>query len=386
VGVGGRDEDPDESGISHFLEHLLFKGTTSRTARQVDEAIDGVGGEMNAYTGREVTAFYVRVPQTDAAEAMDLLADVLTSPSLHPDDVEIERGVILEEYAMRDDDPADLAGSALAEALFPGHGLGRDVIGDHDVLQRVTSDEIRAFFERHYGAPCFAVSAAGAIDHHVVEEWAGTRLDLSRPDAAPPIRSAPSAPSERIKVVTRDTAQVQLAHGVLTFGVDDPDRYSLAVLNHVLGGGYASRLFDEVRERRGLAYSVASVLSFHSQGGTLSVHAGTSPTRAAETIKVISREIERMATGGITDRELELAKGFVAGDAVLSSEDTGSRMARLAHLLVAHDDVWSIDAQVERYRSVDIADVTRAAERVLAGSWSTAVVGPITQEEATAWL
>jgi len=375
VGTGSRDEAPALAGASHFLEHLLFKGTEQRSARSIAEAIDAVGGDMNAFTTKEFTAFYVRVLDTSAAMAVSLLSDIMRQPAFRPDEVEAERQVILEEILMHSDEPADLVHDRFHEAVFPGHDLGRDVLGDEKTIDAMNREDIAGFFADHYRPSNLVFAAAGLLDHD--ELVAAVERDFP-PSAAggPPVRTAPVAPPIPVLVSPRDTEQAHLVLGMRGIDRDDDDRHALAALNHVLGGGISSRLFQEIREERGLAYSVYSYREGYADTGLLALYAGTAPARATEVLELLHREVDRIVKENITAKELELAKGHVVGSLALSLEDTGARMSRIGRSVLVHGKVPSIEDVVGHAQAVTLDDVARVIDRVLAGQRVLAVVGP----------
>jgi predicted Zn-dependent peptidase len=380
VGTGSRDETGAQAGISHFLEHLLFKGTDGRTARDIAEAVDAVGGDMNAYTTKEYTTFYVRTLSEHLELGLDILCDILREPALRPDDVDAERQVILEEVLMHLDEPADVVQELFGEAMFPGHPLGCEVLGDPEVIQRVTVPEIRAFFDYHYLPRNMVVAAAGDITHEVVAEEI-ERCFVGRDGGQAPSRTSPGADVHTLTLQRRDTEQTQLVVGTRAPARRSPDRFSLAVLNHALGGGLSSRLFQEVRETRGLAYSIGSDRLAFEDAGALAVSVGTSPEHAAEVLEVIGTELDQLRDDGVSERELEVAKGHLRADLLLSLEDSGARMSRIGASLLLHDEVLMVDELEERIAAVTLADVASAAARVLGGPRVLAVVGPFDESD-----
>ena len=376
VGVGGRDEPGALAGASHFLEHLLFKGTPSRSARQIAEAIDAVGGEMNAFTNREHTAYYTRLPADRSDLGVEILGDVLTQPAFRPHEVDAERQVIVEEILMNLDVPEDHVHTLLAEALFPGHPLGREVLGTRETVEAASRDEIADFFARWYRPRNLVVVAAGDLEHdRIADAFAGTLGRLEGGEH--PERTRPASEVEPVVVLDDDTEQVHVAMGWR--GVDhfDDDRYALSVANQVLGGGMASRLFQQVREERGLCYSVYSWASSYGDAGTAGIYAGTGPSRVAELLSVIDDEVAKLVVSGVTETELDVAKGFIEGSMLLGLEDSGSRMARLGRSLMARDEVVPLDVQLDRIRAVTADDVAAVSARVFGSPRSLAVVGHV---------
>lgn len=385
VGIGARDEPAELCGVSHFLEHLLFKGTDERSARAISEAVDRVGGDMNAFTTKEYTAYYTRLPAGRLDIGLSILGDVLTAPSLRDADVESERSVILEELLMDEDSPEDRAHTLLYESLFPGHPLGRETAGDKATVSSITADDIRAFFDRWYRPCSTVVSVAGPIDHDDVVRLVEQGFPSGRPGERPE-RTAPTAAVRPLSVQRRRVEQAHLAIGFPGVARDDPDREALDVMNHVLGGGMSSRLFEEIRERRGLAYSVYSVPSSFADAGTFTLYAGAHPDSLEPVFDVIEAELARMREGGITDDELDVARGYLCGAFQMGLEDTSSRMARLGGMLTVLGELRTVPEQVARWEAVTHVDVRRVIDRVLGGPRSVAVVGPITKKAMAARL
>ncbi len=380
VGVGGRDESGPLAGASHFLEHLLFKGTEDRSARDIAAGVDARGGEMNAFTAREHTAYYTRLPAVELGFGLGLLTDVLSDPALRPHDIDAEREVILEEILLSEDTPDDKVHGVLYESLFPDHPLGREVLGDPDTVERLGREEIAGFFADHYRPANLVVAAAGALDHDAVVTGVQRCLAVA-PGGVRPARPAPPTSTEPLAVVHKSTEQAHLAFGWRALSHTDPDRYALAVLNHVCGGGLSSRLFQAVREERGLAYSVYSYTSLYSDSGVMAVYAGTAPSKAAEVLKVIEGELAEIVENGVTDDELAVAVGYLEGSLLLGLEDSGSRMVRLAKSLIARGEVVPVDEHVARLRAVTVDDVARVVGRVVEGPRALAVVGPFVEDD-----
>jgi predicted Zn-dependent peptidase len=376
VGVGGRDEPADLAGASHLLEHLLFKGTSTRSARQIAEDVDAVGGEMNAFTNREHTAYYTRLPADRVDLGLDILGDVLTDPAFRPHEVDAERHVILEEILMNLDMPEDHVHTLLAEAMFPGHPLGREVLGTRETVEAATRDQIAEFFGRWYLPRNLVVVAAGDLDHdRVAGAFAGS---LGRLDGGErPVRQRPDVDVEPRVVLDDPTEQAHVALGWRAVDHHDDDRYALMVANQILGGGMSSRLFQEVREERGLCYSVYSWASTYADAGSAGIYAGTAPSRVGELLGVIDDEVAKLVASGVTESELAVAKGFIEGSLLLGLEDSGSRMARLGRSLMARDEIVTVDDQLTRIRAVTADDVAAVASRVFGSARALAVVGHV---------
>jgi predicted Zn-dependent peptidase len=380
VGIGSVDEAPAQAGASHFLEHLLFKGTPERSARSIAEAVDRVGGDMNAFTTKEYTTFFVRLLAEDAGLGTDLLSDIMWSPAFRPDEVESERQVILEEILMHADEPADLVHDVLAGALFPGHPLGREVIGEQATISAMSRDDIARFHAEHYKPTNIVVAAAGRIEHDEVVERVGAGLS-GRRGGCTPTREQPGAPSERLRVMNRKTEQAHLAIAVPAPDRDDEDRHAMGIIEHVLGGGMSSRLFQSIREERGLAYSVYAYRLGFKGAGALAVYAGTSPASVHEVRDLVLGEIDRLAREGITAAELDSARGHIRGAMALGLEDSGARMSRIGHSQLVHGRVLTMDEVDERLAALTIDQVNDAASRWLGRAATVACVGPFSESD-----
>jgi predicted Zn-dependent peptidase len=381
--AGSRDEAPKISGSSHFLEHLLFKGTGTRSAQDIAEAFDAVGGDVNAFTAKEFTCYYARVLDRDVEMAVDHLADMLQHSVIRSSDLDAERQVILEEIHMHEDSPEDLVHDIFTEALWPEHPLGRPVLGTASTIQAATRASVRRFYRRHYVPGHFVVAAAGNLQHEDLLALLADRMETGRPlpDGAASawnLRTAghPPEPSGRRVVRRRKTEQAHICLGTNGLPRTDPDRFAFLIVNTALGGGMSSRLFQEVRERRGLAYSVYSYHSQYTEAGLFTAYAGTTPARAEEVIALLRRELGDVAAGGLTQEEFERAKGHVKGSLVLSLEDPGGRMSRLGKSEIAHGEILSVDQTLRRIERVRLADAHRVAARVLLRPMTLTVLGP----------
>jgi predicted Zn-dependent peptidase len=379
--VGSRDEPDEIAGTSHFLEHLLFKGTPTRSAKDIADAFDAIGGDVNAFTGKEYTCYYARVLDEDLGMAFDVLSDMVTSSTLDSGELESERKVILEEIAMHEDAPDELVHDLFYKAMWDGHPLGRPVLGFNETVSAVSRDQLEGYWRARYSAPNLVVAAAGNLDHHrIVElvterfaEGAGGRKTL-RAGIAP-------RPTEGVNVHRRPTEQAHIVMGTQGLHRSHDDRHALAALDTVLGGGMSSRLFQEVREKRGLAYAVYSYSSMFADTGTFAVYAGTTPQNVHTVMDIITTELASVAANGITPQELARAKGHLRGALVLSSEDPGSRMNRLGRQQLGLGEIMSLDELIGRFEALEIEDLKRVAEEILgAGSPHITVVGPFDED------
>ena len=375
VGVGSRDEPAELSGVSHFLEHLLFKGTPTRTSQEISRSVDRVGGDFNAFTAKEYTAYYCRLPARHALFGVELLGDVLIRPALRASDVDSERLVILEELAMDDDSPDDVAHRMFAAQLFADHPLGRETAGDRETVQAINATDVRSFFESHYHAGSMVVTFAGPIDHDEALKLISSAFAEVRPSGEMVARQPPQSVGDNDSI-DDDTEQVHIVMGGRALARGDDDREALDVVNHVFGGGLSSRLFEEIRERRGLAYSVYSGVSAYTDSGAFQMYAGTQPEHGDEVIALMRTELDRLVSDGVTDEELDVAVGYLTGAFELGLEDTGARMARNGGQLITTGSIRPIDEQVQRWAAVDQTAVKRIIGRVFVDDPIVVTVGP----------
>jgi predicted Zn-dependent peptidase len=383
VAVGSRDETGSQAGVSHFLEHLLFKGTNKRGALEISAEIEAVGGETNAFTTKEYTCYYARVLDADLPLAIDVMCDLVADSVLDPADVETERGVILEEIAMHDDEPGDEVHDILTRAVYGDHPLGRLISGTEETVTPMTRRQIQGFYRRRYVAPQIVIAAAGNLDHATVlrqvrRALAGTPLDTGPAGPAPHRPASPKVRTRAARTLV-EPKETEQAHVVLGCpGIDrlDERRFALGVLNNSLGGGMSSRLFQEIRERRGLAYSVYSYASQYADTGLFAVYAGCAPGKADEVLALIRAELARVAADGLTDAEVARGKGMSKGSFVLGLEDTGSRMSRLAKGELLYGNLMPVDELLSRVDAVTVDDVNTLAAELLSRPMSLAVVGP----------
>jgi predicted Zn-dependent peptidase len=390
AGVGSRDEDVQHAGATHYLEHLLFKGTRRRTALDISAAIDAVGGELNAFTAKEYTCYYARVLDADVPLAIDVLSDMVTSSLIEPRDVDAERGVILEEIAMNEDDPSDLVHEAFAAQLFGETPLGRPILGTADSINSISAARILEHYRARYTPDNLVVAAAGNLDHdRVVELIAaafGPALDgVTRP--APPRLGGAEADTTKgtgVRLVSRPVEQANLVLGCPGMARTDDRRFALGVLNAALGGGMSSRLFQEVREKRGLAYSVYSFSSQHAECGLWGIYAGCLPAKAEEVLAICQEEISKVIASGLTDEELDRGKGQLRGSIVLGLEDPSSRMSRLGKSELVYPRLEPVDDILAAIDAVTHDRVRDVAAAILGQPKALAVVGPFDDDSAFA--
>ena len=383
--AGSRDEPPKISGSSHFLEHLLFKGTTTRGARDIAEAFDSVGGDVNAFTAKEYTCFYARVRDRDLPMAVDHLCDMLQNSLIRGADVDAERQVILEEINMHEDTPDDAIHDVFNEVLWPEHPLGRPILGSVESIRAATPAQIRRFYRRHYVPGNLVVVAAGNVRHDDLVADIARHMDAGSVRSEGPaawnlrqVGTAPS-PSGETLVRRRRTEQAHIVLGTNGLSRNDPDRFALGVMNVALGGGMSSRLFQEIREQRGLAYSVYSYHTMFVDAGLFAAYAGTTPARAKEVLSILRDELQDVADGGLTEAEFERAKGHMKGSLVLSLDDPSGRMSRLGKSEISHGEILTVNDMLRRIDAVSYEAARAVAKRVLSQPMALAVIGPFSK-------
>ncbi|GAA4062348.1 pitrilysin family protein [Actinomadura miaoliensis] len=387
AGVGSRDEAPADAGASHYLEHVLFKGTARRSALEISAAVEAVGGDLNAFTSKEYTCYYARVLDSDLPLAADVVCDMVASSLNRPEDVEAERGVILEEIHMRDDDPGDLIHDEFAAALYGDEPLGRPILGTVESINALTRDRIHGYYRERYVLPNLVVAVAGRVDHdevvRLVREAYADRLAGDELPNPPRLGGEPVSVSPSVRVLDKDTEQAHLVLGGVGVARGDDRRFALGVLNAALGGGMSSRLFQEVREKRGLAYSVYSYTSQYADSGVFGVYAGCQPGKVDEVLSICRDEVASVAERGLTEEELARGKGQLRGGMVLGLEDTGSRMSRIAKSELVYESLLAVDEVLARIDAVTLDDVRAVARDVLAGPQALTVIGPFGDRDFT---
>jgi predicted Zn-dependent peptidase len=386
VNVGSRDETPAVAGASHFLEHLLFKGTTRRNALEISSSIEAVGGEMNAFTSKEYTCFYARVIDTDLPMAIDVVSDLITSSIVSALDVDAERKVVLEEIAMRDDDPSDLVHDLYAETYYGDTQLGRPILGTVESIKSMSRNAVFNYYKKRYLPQDLVVAVAGNIKHKKVVEMveralsADGFLDFK---GAPQIRGNEvmrKAKQNPVGIITRKTEQAHMFYGMEGVARHDDRRFAMGILASALGGGMSSRLFQEIREKRGLAYSVYAYAQQFAGSGQIGFYAGCNPAKAIEVIEIIREVLSDVAEHGMTHEEINRAKGAVRGSLVLSQEDSGSRMSRIGKNEIVYGHVMGFDEILHEISSVTHEDVRKVASEFLTKTPTLALVGPFKSE------
>jgi predicted Zn-dependent peptidase len=380
VNVGSRDETGTQMGSAHYLEHLLFKGTHKRSALDISASIEAVGGDLNAFTTKEYTCYYARVLDVDLPLAIDVVCDVVTDALIRTEDVEGERGVILEEIAMHEDDPTDVVHDDFAAVMFGDTPLGRPVLGTIETISGISRRSINAFYRRTYRPESMVIAAAGNLDHDTVVRQVRAAfqsvLDPSVEARAARTVRRPRAHEAGVSVTKRPTEQAHLVLGVPGITRSDPRRYALSILSTALGGGMSSRLFQEVREKRGLAYSVYSYAQGYSDDGMFGVYVGCLPAKVDTVLDVCLTQLQAVADHGLTDEEILRGKGQVRGGTVLGQEDTGARMTRIAKSELHDDPLLSIDGLLAHVDAVTPEDVRSIAHDLLTAPATLAVIGP----------
>ena len=387
VAVGSRDETNNHFGSTHFLEHLLFKGTKTRSAMDIAVAFDSVGGSSNASTGKEHTSYYAKVQDKALPIAVEVIADMLTSSLIDETEFENERPVILEELAMNDDDPHDVVHEAFSTAVLGDHPLGRPIGGTIETITAVSRAAVWEHYQNNYRPQDLVVAAAGSVDHQeliqLVEKGlsaAGWDLSLeAKPVPRRLLNPAKISRGTKLQVIHRPISQVNILVGSEGLYVDDPRRYAMGVLNTVLGGGMSSRLFQEIREKRGLAYSVYSFNQGYSDAATFGLYAGCSPAKAKEVTELMIAELEKVAKSGITKDELDLAKGNISGSLALKFETNQARMSRLASSEIVAGEFMDLDETIIRFDGVELSEVQELAAELMALPRSIVAVGDVTE-------
>ena len=386
VNVGSRDETPAVAGASHFLEHLLFKGTTRRSALEITATVEAVGGEMNAFTSKEYTCFYARVIDTDLPMAIDVVSDLITSSIVSALDVDAERKVVLEEIAMRDDDPSDLVHDLYAETYYGDTTLGRPILGTIKSIKEMSRSSVFNYYKKKYLPQDLVVAVAGNIKHKrvvaMVEE-ALSRDNFLNVKGTPQIRPntpVKTKPVQSVGLLTRKTEQAHMFYGMEGVARADDRRFAMGVLASALGGGMSSRLFQEIREKRGLAYSVYAYAQQFAGSGQIGFYAGCNPTKAIEVVEIIREVLADVAENGMSHEEIERAKGAVRGSLVLSQEDSASRMSRIGKNEIVYGQVMGFDDILKAIARVNPTDVREIANEYLTKSPTLALVGPFKNE------
>ena len=373
VATGSRNETEGENGVSHFLEHMAFKGTETRSAAAIAEEIEAVGGHINAYTAREQTAYYVKVLKEDTALAADIIGDILTHSTFEPEEMERERGVILQEIGQANDTPDDIIFDPFQEVAYPAQSLGRPILGTEDGIKGMPRSILTNYMKRHYTPGNVVVAAAGKLEHAEILELVGRHFKDLGVQVPPGMEGGAYEGGEFRE--DRDHDQVHIVLGFPSVGYADPDYYPTLLLSTVLGGGMSSRLFQEIREKRGLVYSIYSFAQPYMDGGLFGIYAGTGESEAEELMPVTLEELRKVQTS-VTEVELARAKAQVKASVLMSLESTGSRCEQLARQMQVFGRVLSTEETVRKILAVTPEDVQRAAVRHFRGKPTLAAMGP----------
>jgi predicted Zn-dependent peptidase len=374
VDVGTRHEQADINGVAHFLEHMAFKGTARRSALTIAEEIEAVGGHLNAYTSRESTAYYAKVLKEDVQLALDILSDILQNSSFQPEEIERERAVILQEIGQANDTPDDIVFDHFQECAYPDQAMGRPVLGSPEIIRKIERETVIGYLRKHYGAQRMVLAAAGHVDHDRLAELADNLLGglpAERPATTEPAYYAGGDRREQ-----RDLEQLHLVLGFPGVVLGDPDYYAASVLSTALGGGMSSRLFQEIREKRGLVYTIHSFVHGYSDGGLFGIYAGTGEAEAAELVPAICNEVIRIEDG-LTPVELNRAKTQMKAGLLMSLESSSARCEQLAQHLLIHGKPFDPLDIVGRIEMVDDAAIRRVVARWRSAPPTLAALGPL---------
>ncbi len=377
---GSRHESVHNSGIAHFVEHMLFKGTATRTAEDIAQAIDSIGGQLDAFTAKEYASYYIKVLDEHLPTAVDLLSDIVMNPNFTAEDLDKEKKVILEEIKMVEDTPDDLVHELFTQHFWEGHALGRPILGSKDTVESFTTAILRQYFQTSYVAPNVIVSAAGNIEHARVHDLIAAAFEKLPATRAVFADETPRVVPQ-VTVRAKELEQSHLCLGTHSYQQNHPDRYVSYIMNTVLGGSMSSRLFQNVRERRGLAYAVFSGLSAYRDAGNVTIYAGCANEAVPEVIDVCVEELRGMKSAPVADAELRRAKDHLKGSLMLSLENTASRMSHLARQEIYFERHFTLDETLAGVERVTAADVTRVATDLFSdGSLAATVVGPSPRE------
>lgn len=381
VGIGSRDETEPVNGMSHFIEHLLFKGTDTRSGRDISEAFDTLGGELNAFTAKEYTCYFTRLIDEHVPDGVEILADMIQNPRFDETDILSERNVVLEEINLHEDSPDERIHDLFASSLLAAHPLGKPILGHVDTVGNFSREDVVGFYKDNYGAKNLIVAAAGNIEHEKMVELTERHFGKATGERPAKKEFEPQV-EKRIEVFTKQTEQAHIVYGTEAIRSNDNRRFTLSVMDNILGGGMSSRLFQEIREKRGMAYSAYSYHSLYKETGYIAAYAGTTPANTEEVVKIMKEQINDVASGGITDKEVHRAKEHIKGQLMLGLESTSRRMTRLGKLQITEGELLSLDELVERIESVTrdgIADL--AAELFTPGKAVLTIIGPFELEK-----
>ncbi|MDP8219195.1 MAG: pitrilysin family protein [Candidatus Theseobacter exili] len=384
VGIGGRHESEDISGISHFIEHMLFKGTTSRTSLEITQAIEGVGGSMNAFTSDEITCYYIKVPSSHMVLAVEILADMINRPLFKASDIDRERSIILEEYNMVMDNPSNCSEELLKSIMWPSHPLGRILTGKPETIESISKEQLLDYKSKGYIPNNIVLSIAGKFDPETFIKEAEIQFGSLKEGEKPESVSARNINRHNnVELLFRETEQLRIDLGLEAVSRGSDDRYPLKVFNVILGENMSSRLFQVVREEMGLAYEIHSNLDYYADTGLLNVSGGIELKRYTQAIEVVWGQILKLATEPVSKKELERSREYCLGQLFLAMESTSSRMIFNGENLLALNKVFSAEKIVEKIRAVTVEDVLQIASKLVEkNSPCLALVGPVKDGQA----
>ena len=385
VDTGTRDELPNEQGASHFLEHLLFKGSETLSAREVSEILDSIGAESNAFTSKENTCYWTRLLDQDLGTGFDVLSEMIQRPAFRQNEIDAERQVVIEEINMNEDDPDDVAFENFTTGAFSGHPLEAPVLGTRESIRGMSRDDIHGYWKRRYGAGSMVVAGAGSLEHEALVEMVSTRFGDWSGDTVDH-EFGPNSPTSTVSITRRDTEQAHIVLGGKGLNRSDERRWAFEVMNHVVGSGMSSRLFREVREERGLAYAIYGFKLAYADAGAWGVYVGTTPSQAHTALNVIRDELSKVVAEGITPEELERAKGSMRGGLALSLEDPNSRMVRLGRDELSGMPHLSVDERLAKLEAVTLEDVQSIATDLFIGERILGAVGPFDEADLEPYL
>jgi predicted Zn-dependent peptidase len=385
VDTGTRDELPNEHGASHFLEHLLFKGSETLSAREVSEIFDSIGAESNAFTSKENTCYWTRLLDQDLGTGFDVLSEMIQRPAFRQNEIDAERQVVIEEINMNEDDPDDVAFENFTTGAFSGHPLEAPVLGTRESIRGMSRDDIHGYWKRRYGAGSMVVAGAGSLEHEALVEMVSSRFGDWSGDTVDH-EFGPNSPTSTVSITRRDTEQAHIVLGGKGLNRSDERRWAFEVMNHVVGSGMSSRLFREVREERGLAYAIYGFKLAYADAGAWGVYVGTTPSQAHTALNVIRDELSKVVAEGITPEELERAKGSMRGGLALSLEDPNSRMVRLGRDELSGMPHLSVDERLAKLEAVTLEDVQSIATDLFTGERILGAVGPFDEADLEPYL
>ena len=378
VGAGSRFETPAQAGLTHFIEHLLFKGTEKRSAYDIAATMDGIGGQMNAFTEKEHTCYYARVMDTHLQMALEVLCDMFLNSVFDPEELEREKGVVIEEIKMYEDTPDDHIYDLFTAQLLAEHELGRPIIGYVPTVSSFKRADIRSYVDFHYRAQNVIVAAAGRVDHDTFVEWVKGHLADNLPAGKPENQVRPAEAHSSKKVFYKDSEQAYVCFGGSGLSYVDPRRYTMLALDVILGGSMSSRLFQEIREKRGLAYSVGTFQNSFRDCGVLGIYAGTGKDKVGEVLDVSRTILREVCKNGLTEEELRRAKELLKGSIAMGLESTSNRMMRMARNWIYHGRFISIEEAFAKFEAVTLEDVLAlASEKLNPDKFSLTVLGPV---------